>query len=418
METNEEIESLIDTAKHEDVKKSSAPAKPPAEAINRHFEETDPEWEFYLEWVAEAAPLSSRSFTTYLRTRPAIGGPIEDMTPQTYGLDSRWTLLFVVCKNHIHSGQFEQALEILEKYVNEFVLVDEEFKSRPMYLHLKSEILKNIGDEDSIKESYQLAISANSAVKNHSGIKNIIGEIITVALSENISLTDLHQLASSKDDMIQVGISHIENAIDSNPEISTYHATFGRLLAHNEEFKKARTELNEAIRLENPDRVRYNTRVSRYQRFLSQVELQHQEQELTELSDSLDDLEDSIQESQSEIEDLQNKSESRYQKLEDKYNDVLRDFQSRNLQFIGFFAALIAVIIAIVDISISMPYPEAAGLILVLIGGVLLAFAGLQNVLPSAEDENTVFKKDVIANATVGIILIAVGLLIPSELPV
>lgn len=415
MNITEEMESAIETAGYEDVKGSPAPAKRAVELIERHFEESDPEWEFYLERIAEAAPLSTRSFTSHLKTRPAVGGPIDEMTPQRYGLDARWKRLFALCKNYIHAGQFDEALKILEDYVDEFVLVDDDFRSRPMYLHLKSEILKNTGGENDIREAFRLALEAKNGVSDHPGIENNIGEITCVALAGDIPLIDLHQMSSSEDDVIKFGIINVKDAIENHPKIPAYHATFGRLLSLNGDFKEARDQLNKAIRLADPDRDRYNIRVSRYQRFLSQTELHHQEQELGSLSKSMGELKDSIQERRDEVERLQEESENRYQELESKYNEVLRDFQARNLQFIGFFAALVAVVIAIVDISISMPYPEAAGLILLLIGGVLLAFAGLQNALPTTDEG---IQPGVAANAIVGVLLILAGLFVPSIIPI
>lgn len=411
MRSIEKINSSLSVASREDVEDSSAPVKPVITTVDRNFDEDEPEWEFYLERIAEEAPLSSRSLIHNLQTKPAHHAPIEDMTPDQYGLDARWANLFILCKNHIHSGEYKQALEVLEDFTDEFSLVDEEFDSRSMYMHLKSEILKNIGGEENLREAFRLSLQGNRTVNDHSGIQNNLGEIISTALSQNISISEVHTLASSEGDLIRIGKEYVRNAIDAHPEVSNYHATLGRLLAHEGEFKQGRSQINEAIRLADPDYKMYDRRVSRYQRYLSKVELQHQEQEL-------DDLSESIQRSQSDLEDLQKNSQSNYEELDSKYDEVLRDFQTRNLQFIGFFAALVAVIIAIVDISISMPYPDAAGLILVLVGGVLIAFAGLQNVLPTTSDEGTESRSGVIANVILGIILVVSGLLTPSLFPI
>ena len=57
----------------------------------------------------------------------------------------------------------------------------------------------------------------------------------------------------------------------------------------------------------------------------------------------------------------------------------------RNLEFLGFFAALVSFLIASIQIVAKQPFPHAAQLIIVLTGGLLCAFSGFSMLLHGKE---------------------------------
>lgn len=416
MQNEKEIEQAIYTASNK-TEKVGISASHAVQTIEQHFDDTDPEWEFYLQRVAEAAPSSAKNLVQSLRVDSAWGIPLDEITPGEYSLENRWGFLFTLCKSYLRSGLFQKAVETLDDYANEFEKVDGDFKNRGMYKHLRSEILRNIGGEENIRDAFKLALETNNVLHNHAGIQNNIGEIISISVLEGYPLSDIHLVAESQEQLIRFGLELVNDAVDKHGEVPTYHVTLGRLLAHQGNFAEAREEIREGIRLADPDREIYNTRLSEYQRYLSQIELQHQQQEVEDLASLTDSLEGSLENAKSEISELQENSKTRYTELESKYNNMLREFQTRNLQFIGFFAGLIAVTIAIVDIAISMPYPEAAGLVLILVGGLLVAFAGFRNILPKLDSGENGAWEPMLVNLVIGLLLIGGGLAVPSFIP-
>lgn len=101
-----------------------------------------------------------------------------------------------------------------------------------------------------------------------------------------------------------------------------------------------------------------------------------------------------------ELETIRSKSETR-----------LREIQTQTLQFLGFFATLLAVIVSSINITTSFPLPEAASLILVLTGGLLAAFGGFTIVLPIDDVE-----RKSIALFAMGTVLSGVGMTIVFQL--
>lgn len=202
MDIEDDLERQINVAKHEDVQDSYAPVNNYVPSVLRYFDEADPEWEFYLQRIAEAAPLSTRSLSSLLDTKPATGISPEESSPKQYGLPDRWGTLFVVCKNYINSGKYDKALSTLDEYVEEFALVDPGFKSRPLYQHLRGEILKEIEDDDSLQEAFELVIKANSTLPEHPGIQNNLGEIIAKAQANETTLSELHPYSTSEAQLV------------------------------------------------------------------------------------------------------------------------------------------------------------------------------------------------------------------------
>jgi GTPase SAR1 family protein len=99
-------------------------------------------------------------------------------------------------------------------------------------------------------------------------------------------------------------------------------------------------------------------------------------------------------------------------RVENDLNKTTDQYRSEIFRFIGFFAAVITFALASVQLALNLSFPQSGGIILMFIGGLILAFGELDVLLidsisGSAEDEGRNAK-----SMLIGIVLIAVGILI------
>ena len=127
------------------------------------------------------------------------------------------------------------------------------------------------------------------------------------------------------------------------------------------DYEGAKRDLQTAIEKEDPGQDGYGERVGRYRHILSRIEMM-------EVKDEIDSK---VAEAKASIEETRTRAETSVDEL-----------QARVIQFLGFFAALLAVVLVSTEIASSFPPTEAMRLLLLVFGGMLSSFAGLGLLLP------------------------------------
>lgn len=145
-------------------------------------------------------------------------------------------------------------------------------------------------------------------------------------------------------------IDKIDPVIQARPEYGKSYLIRGRALAVVNRFGEAIDDINRAIELEDSSKEDYAERIADRYFHKMRIEVAQQQYELTE------------------------KTETVTRRIE--------NIQSRFVQLLGFFAAILAVVFTSTQIAVSLEPAAAVGLILVLSGGLIAGFGSLVLLLP------------------------------------
>lgn len=139
-----------------------------------------------------------------------------------------------------------------------------------------------------------------------------------------------------------------------------FYCTKGRLTAIQKSFPEAKQLIRTAIDKESSEREDYPLRVSDYQICLMRVQLDESSQKLElALNKGLQQIDAALIE----------------------VNRYASEERARNLEFLGFFAAVIALITSGTQLTQRPSVVESAQLIIIFTGALLIAFSGLSFLL-------------------------------------
>lgn len=294
---------------------------------------------------------------TYLVERtPGIENLLETGLQSTSNADDvRFSMFYGLCVFCRRQKEITYLGRLHEEYGSAF-------EDRPLYDHLRGVYLRERGRKQDFREAIDAMQSTVDQIQGNPAIHKGLANTWLTALEAGVHVEDVPQ-------MRRRAREHIERAIDLWPEYGEYYADLGRLLAQEEQFDRAEDAILEAIDREDRNKENYAIRIADYQQHLAEVRIKRMQHELddefTELADQLDDLE-----SQSD--------------------DLVREFQQIVLQTLGFFAGIMTLIVTSVQLTTQVPLAQAGQLILMLTGGLLVAFGGLTFTLPSESDHRNV----------------------------
>ena len=262
------------------------------------------------------------------------------------------------------------------------------FYENPTYSYLKAMFLMQRGREDDIKEAIILSGKAIKNVPNNVGIVHCYAEIIAEAFEE--SVLD----AKSNSVELEYATQLLQNVLKETSDYAKFYCTYGRLLALSGEYKKAKQEILHAIDEEDSSRNDYSLRIGEYQRYLIQITSQnHADKALLEFENYSEKIDEWNKKTIDSMEQYQNEVQGNIQ-----------DSLNKNLEFIGFFAALVSFIIASIQILIKSDFQETFQLILELGGMLMLVLSSFGIIL----NGNRYIKRSIVV-FIMGIITIALA---------
>lgn len=277
--------------------------------------------------------------------------------------------------------EHEQYSELIE-YDNEF---GAEFCDFPIYNYYKSRIYTY---EEWPKHG-QIAINyGHESVSNIESNPNVLAHYADLLLSihksdANFEVPDTITTGGST---LETAKSYIQRSITQEPDIPEYSYTLSRILLEQGEFEAAESAINEAI---NKGRAIHNYNISWLIRYRSTIELEEQRENLEGFSQDIDSIKNQVSD------------------IEEELNQTVDKYRTQVLQFIAFFAALITVATASIQIvQKTATFGEAGKLILVFTGGLLIAFGGFGVLLPRDLDRSYLSRVAIILATGVGLIVI------------
>ena len=318
--------------------------------------ETEREWELILTRLIEKAPDRHRDLGRLIGLDGIETVVDEDVV--------KFAAFFAYCTYHRRQENISEFGRLLR--------VHDEFEPHPMFplleaLHSMSQDTVNSFDE-AISHARE---AVNRVGTRHAGVTHCLASAIIAKLENQ----DRQNISSSEFDVL---IAEAEDNIESATDESDYpkfRVTEGRLLALKGEYDKAIQRIHEAIDKEDASKQDYPLRVGGYRlqesKFVLQKHAAQLQSEQEELHNEQSRIDDNVQRAIEKVERVSEKSEVR-----------LKDLQSQTVQFLGFFATLLAVIISSISIATSIAPLNAASQIVVMTGGMMAAFGGFSIMLP------------------------------------
>lgn len=356
--------------------------------VNEHIEPYSTDWFYHIRRGAESA---ERYLERYNLPGDMLNIPEFQYDDITWAADGM-ILGFI----NIRQGDYGFAMDVLSD-TNHYI-EDDDIGILEILL---SDIYLSNWENASIQEAFTYA---EKAVKKHpdnafASLQMINVAIVAIESDESISVGP--GIKQNKGELLSYVESKLESISDSLEEYSEYYKAKGKVDMINNRPGSAVDNFEEAIR-----RLDHNQeRSSEYYLEYEQLRLEAKIEKLTT------NLENKFYEIEARSSHVKNTLEE----IEDATDDIeseVNTFRRQTVQFLGFFTALLSLIIASVNIIATFDFIEAAGLLMILAGGISVSFWSLSFfIAPSSEEYRKQWPILVM-----GILAILLGLFIPSLL--
>lgn len=314
-----------------------------------------------VDYLDGLPPRDERSWelalTALIERRPDSHGTLLDIadSEEIEGIEDTYAVQFGALFAHCTYHRRHRNVSELERRLARFP----EFEGEPMFAHLRSLFLQLRGGSGDLSQAVEEATRAARELEDQQGVEHNMA-LATITAVEGSGDLD------RPDERLEEAEENVRSALEKS-DYPRFYATYGRILAAKGMYEPAERNIRRAIDKESEDKSDYAMRIGNYQRHLNRIELQRH----------ADDLERRLEGTISRIEEAESEARERF-----------TDMQTRMLQFVGFFATLLAVIIGSVQIATSFGVVDAMALILTLVGGLLLAYGGLGFLLPRVDRRN------------------------------
>lgn len=280
--------------------------------------------------------------------------------------------------------------EFTEKYCLLFEQYNYHFESIPLNLINKAFYYRycSIKEPQLLITAIDCARKATEVIANNPGVFQTYAELVVVALDKEISITD---------SVISHAIEMINQAVYRDREYAKYYCTKGRLYYYIGKYKEACTLIEKAIDLEKLNDNDSVLRTSQYYFYLLEIKSKEMHKKLDEKLIMNSNILNQI------LDENNIKANSIFEALD--------KVKSKYLEFLAFFASIMAFIISTINIVGKFAvFKEAAALLLIL-GGVLSMSFCLFSLLIDYNSNKIYFKRSVTI-FIISLIIIALGYIV------
>ncbi len=331
------------------------------------LQEGDYEYEYYLtkyatdtDWRAVEDLLDTGSFQTDADTD-----------------DIRFGLFVLMIKRAIHPDPSD---------FNTLSGLDEEYRDsvpdRPTKPYFRS-LLYRYGYERGHRQTgIQLAYEAVDAqIENPSIYDNFAAQVVEVDEQFGIESIDLD---IDDSDVSELALEYAEKAVRQDSTEAEYYATLGRVYSLRGELDEAERNVQRAIELRLDEETQRQPNTASFRSILRTIKSKRQIQKIESQFEEAQDQLEEISEKHNSLEEQYESLDEKYNSIESKLEEAVEKYRTQTLQFIGFFTALLAVVVTSVQVTeITSSVSEARSLIITLIGGILVSFGGFSLMLPN-----------------------------------
>lgn len=252
--------------------------------------------------------------------------------------DIRFAAFFFLLNYYRRRSEINDFAILLDEYKNEF-------GERPLYRYEESIVHREHNEYPDAIDKCRTVITENPDCWP-----------LLIGYSHNI----VHGIEkglvgkANREKLAGEAVEKIRKVLTEDPKNSKAHLIKARALSINNRFEEALEEVDRAIEWENSDAEDYTKRIADCYFYKVRIEIARETDKLEQKSRQVEERVDNI--------------------------------QTRFIQFIGFFAAILAVVFTSTRIAISLSPDAAVRVILVLTSGLIIAFASLSILLPGELD--------------------------------
>jgi hypothetical protein len=226
-----------------------------------------------------------------------------------------------------------------------------EFSQFGTFAHLEAMALSQRGGEHDLRAALARAGEAMEIHPDHPGILHSFASISLNALDEEVELDREQTLSAAR--------TALDQALQKDPKYAKFHATRARWYLANGRPTEARQSALLAIDLEDSTHTDYHLRLSEYNTLLSSITLRQSQQIL-----------------ERQVENVREESE----RVQADMRRFVTEIQIRYLELLGFFSVIVGLVLSGVQIATGMAVADAARILLVVAGAILIAFSPLTTI--------------------------------------
>lgn len=332
------------------------------------------------ELIAQLSALGSETERTYERRVSAIA---STTSPESLAIslraileghgdpDIRYAAFYTLCTLHRNNKNYGRLDHTIEHW-------RQQFGERPSFTHLYllSQIV-HIADSRDIESILESAFEDSNSHSGNSGYVHLFAGAVA------------NTLDSGNDEQQDIAMPWLDKALAAarlavrlEPTYAKFHATLARLASLKGDHATARREISQAVDLEDSSRIDYALRLSNYESFFIRFELrQSSVKALAAVNAARTDAQDHILGLRDEI--LMSSKPMADSLAEAK--EQISALSTRNLEFLGFFAAILSFTLGSLQIAGSYSARDARLLIVALMGALLVAFSGFAILVGTAD---------------------------------
>jgi len=226
-----------------------------------------------------------------------------------------------------------------------------EFDRFGTFAHLEAMALSQRGGEHDLRTALARAGDAMEVHPDHPGILHSFASISLNALEEGVAQDRERTLSEAR--------AALDRALKKVPKYAKFHATLARWYLANGRLTEARRSALYAIDLEDSAHTDYHLRLSDYNTLLSSITLKQSQQIL-----------------EKQVENVRAESE----RVQADMRRFVTEIQIRYLELLGFFSVIVGLVLSGVQIATGMAVADAARILLVVAGAILIAFSPLTTI--------------------------------------
>ena len=348
------------------------------------YNKNDPEFAYYLTWLAEDFGQGGYRIgggnPGAEALQRVLQGDTEELTPNfeeyDVGADEiKFGAFFALCRLYKYRGELDEAGTLLDEY-------EDVFGDDPLFLVLRSEVLAAKGGEVNFNRAIEDAVAAENRGEDYIEIQHNLAYVLSAAIEQDYGYSgERGDISSDREVLLQRADSAIERAIGMDADYAKCYITKAKIRALQGYFEEAKQFVWRGIEAVDRDRPADDQILSEFRRELSAIDLIKQRLEFEQ-----------------QTEEMQEEFTKQIEETADEY-------QIRTLQILVFLAGVLAVIVALIQIPLALgSFAEAAQLVPIIVGSLLVGFGGFSFLLP-----NTQLKRTVLLVVT-GILLIGAAI--------
>ncbi|PSR33644.1 MAG: hypothetical protein C7B46_08520 [Sulfobacillus benefaciens] len=293
----------------------------------------------------------------------------------------RYILFYLLHIYYRRTHNYAPLKSLMDRY-------SQEFQQQPSFPHLLSLFYRQTDSVQANEQALEEAQLASQNCPRHAGVLNNFAEIVAT-LGERDQEISSHTLEEA--------MTAIQEAIVLDRSYPKFYCTKGRLMALSGDYDAARSLIQQAINLEDATESDYAVRLGDYQSYLLAVLIMKFKR----------DLHAEVTQAHQDIASHRHSIDETLTKQQAALDSTLSSAQSSNLQFLGFFTALLSFVVGSTQILSHEPLAVAEHLIMTLGGVMLMVLVGFTMVMRPAGQS---WPKSYWAGLAVGVMLTLGGL--------